>query len=320
MAILVGIDEAGYGPVLGPLVVSAAAFEIPDELLDRSLWELLSATVTPRISKRHARLPILDSKKLYQRSEGLGPLERTALVMATVADVPNESLRKLLMAVAPHRLPDLADYPWYRDFDLDLPLANDRTAIVMQANAVRHDLRRTGLRLIGLFVEPLVEGHFNRQVADTRNKAVVSMGLVLRLVHRVAQATAQKNLRICVDRQGGRQHYRSVLATAFQCAHVDVLRETPEQSAYCFETGGRSLHFEFTVEGETHDLPVALAGIISKYVRELFMAGLNRFWADRVTDLKSTAGYYQDAQRFLADIDESLRRQHIERRLLVRAR
>ncbi|MHC5117167.1 MAG: ribonuclease HII, partial [Planctomycetota bacterium] len=33
MALLVGIDEAGYGPLLGPLVVSAVALKVPEGLL-----------------------------------------------------------------------------------------------------------------------------------------------------------------------------------------------------------------------------------------------------------------------------------------------
>ena len=33
-ALLVGIDAAGYGPMLGPLVVSATAFEVPRAAVD----------------------------------------------------------------------------------------------------------------------------------------------------------------------------------------------------------------------------------------------------------------------------------------------
>ena len=64
MAIVVGIDEAGYGPLLGPLVVSVAAFELPAEDVDADLWQRLAGTVTPTPRKRPGTLAIGDSKKL----------------------------------------------------------------------------------------------------------------------------------------------------------------------------------------------------------------------------------------------------------------
>ncbi|MCH8916798.1 MAG: hypothetical protein IIC52_01970 [Proteobacteria bacterium] len=41
MAIVAGIDEAGFGPTLGPLVVSGVAFRVPDDQVDRCLYGLL---------------------------------------------------------------------------------------------------------------------------------------------------------------------------------------------------------------------------------------------------------------------------------------
>jgi hypothetical protein len=54
-------------------------------------------------------------------------------------------------------------------------------------------------------------------------------------------------------------------------------------------------------------------------MRELFMIGFNRYWCRHVPDLRPTAGYYQDGQRFLTDIAEACSRQQVQRDWLVRS-
>src|SRR5438128_726985 len=76
-AIIVGIDEAGYGPLLGPLVVSAVAFEVPVSVLREAksaadgpdLWKLLRTAVSRRPLKRGSRLAVADSKVLYDSGD-----------------------------------------------------------------------------------------------------------------------------------------------------------------------------------------------------------------------------------------------------------
>src|SRR3954449_11018765 len=53
MGILIGMDEAGYGPHLGPLVIAATAWHVPDELPNSGCnpydnGEVASATVKKR--------------------------------------------------------------------------------------------------------------------------------------------------------------------------------------------------------------------------------------------------------------------------------
>ena len=47
MGILIGMDEAGYGPHLGPLVVAASAWYVPDEI-----WNAASPVATARSKQR----------------------------------------------------------------------------------------------------------------------------------------------------------------------------------------------------------------------------------------------------------------------------
>jgi len=320
VAVVVGIDEAGYGPLLGPLVVTGVAFELPDDRVDDCLWERLVGSVSRSVKKGGRRLPIVDSKKLYRSKDGIAALERTALVMTGAGGANGGSFRNLLGAIAPTVINDLSAYPWYRKFDVPLPVENTATAISLNINAVDRDLRQSGVRFLGAFCEPLLEGHFNRLVNATRNKAVVSMGLAFRIIERIASTFQRQPMRACVDRQGGRTHYASALTTSFDCRNLHIVAESDTLSAYRFDGSTGRRRIEFITEGETHELPIALASIVSKYIRELFMLAFNRYWTSKVEGLKPTAGYYQDAQRFLRDIEPAASAERIDRGILVRSR
>ena len=79
------------------------------------------------------------------------------------------------------------------------------------------------------------------------------------------------------------------------------------------------LEFRFQTKAEQH-LPVALASMVSKYLRELAMIEFNAHWSDRVPGIKPTMGYPVDATRFLEDIEANLDITSIDRDTLWRCR
>ena len=58
----------------------------------------------------------------------------------------------------------------------------------------------------------------------------------------------------------------------------------------------------FTEKAEMQAMPVAIASMLCKYLRECLMHRFNRFWKTHLPDLTPTAGYYNDGERFLRDI------------------
>ncbi len=96
MAILAGIDEAGFGPILGPLVVTGVSFRVPDDQLDVCLWETLRESCSHLPARAAQRLVITDSKKLYRSRRHLPAIERPALVMLAVKDHPPQEWLELL--------------------------------------------------------------------------------------------------------------------------------------------------------------------------------------------------------------------------------
>ncbi|UCD28055.1 MAG: hypothetical protein JSV03_13300 [Planctomycetota bacterium] len=331
---IVGIDEAGYGPLLGPMVVSAVAFDVPIAVLKEvksaaegpDLWALLRASITRKVGKRDPRLAVVDSKKLYGRG-GIGLLERAALSFCWQITRPGGSrqdgnspgsLRALLDMVCPRVINQLQDYPWYIDGDVELPVKCSHDDMTTQHNALSTDLSATGIQFRGVWVEVLPAGQFNRLVEATRNKAVVLFGQCSRLIQQIADAVGPRPLRIWVDRHGGRIRYHRQLMNAFEGARLDILEESPDRSSYRLTHPDTPRMIRFVRNGEEHHLPVALASIFSKYIRELFMVCFNRYWTHHVPGLRPTAGYYQDGLRFLEDIGAVINRQHVDRQWLVR--
>jgi len=320
MALVIGIDEAGYGPLLGPLVVTGVAFEMPDAQVGESLWHLLDRTVTARLSKRDPRLPVLDSKKLYKRKDGIGPLERSVLAFAHLAEMPSSSFRVFLAGLSSQVASEMGGYDWYKRFECALPTAGPAGSIALHAAAIMGNLESAGIRLSGIACEPLLEARFNQLVAATRNKSAVATSLAYRIADRLIAQSTSENVLLRVDRQGGRLRYADSLMKAFSVNHIDIVCENEQTCRYRFHHRRRRIRAEFLTGGETHALPIALAGMFSKYVRELFMLAFNEYWRSRVHDLKPTAGYYQDARRFISDIKPVLDQSANLTQRLVRTR
>src|SRR6516225_11485909 len=84
MAWIVGIDEAGYGPNLGPLVMTAVACRVPDDVVNVDLWRLLRQGVRRHGQRDDGRPLVADSKLVYSPSRGLAQLEKTVLAALDV--------------------------------------------------------------------------------------------------------------------------------------------------------------------------------------------------------------------------------------------
>ena len=321
MAIVAGIDEAGLGPILGPLVVSVSVFDVPDAAAEECMWQLLAGAVTRRSIRKSPAVPIADSKAMHVRTDGPVHLERGVLGMLAQFGALPGSLTDLLRRIAPRAVGEMGRYPWYAQTDLALPVQADSTDLALRANGLAEAMERTGLALTAMRAEPVLVGEFNRLVGATRNKSMASWSVLGRLIAYVAGTYAGAGVtRIVVDRQGGRIRYRPHLQRMFEGARMRIIEESQAQSAYRLDWEGKSIEITFATKAENLSLPVALASMISKYVRELFMELLNRWWAGRVEDLKPTAGYYTDGKRFLADIAAALAQADVDESLLVRSR
>ena len=324
MAILIGIDEAGYGPLVGPMVMTAITLEVPDEVVGVSLWQVLSGTVTRRPSAARRRtLAIADSKLLYHglRSDnGLVHLERGVLAALAAGGMAPRTLAELLDLLAPEARAEACRYPWYDSCDSPVPCAVEEPEVADLGIRLARRMAGAGVALREVVAAPVFAGAWNLALESHGDKAAVHFSVAARLLDHLRRGWPEQNLVIHCDRHGGRKRYLAPLLSVFDGCWIWTLDETPHSSSYRVEDGDRRIEIHFTVGCEERQLPVALASMTSKYLRELFIHRLNRFWAEQVPGLSPTAGYYGDGRRFVRDIREALVRLGISESLVLRAR
>jgi ribonuclease HII len=323
MAYLLGVDEAGYGPNLGPLVVAASAWHVPERIGPEKLYDLLSrviaAPAAERTSQDHdERLAVGDSKQLYKAGDSLRLLERGVRSALSLLDRCPRRWREIWPRIDPAEA-ELADFaPWHDDYDEPLPV-DGGPGCELPLIALADGLAAACVRIVELRASALFPAEFNRQVERTGNKAEVLSLTSLELVRGMLDRLPDEPAIVTCDKHGGRDYYAGLLQHVFPDELVQIRRETPELSVYVLSHAGRKVEFRFLVGGERM-LPTALASMTAKYLRELAMRPFNAFWQQHVPGLKATAGYAVDAKRFLADIREAQQRLKIEQCTFWRSR
>jgi len=328
MRIVAGMDEAGYGPLLGPLVVCCWAFEVVDAASDATdLWKRLSAAVCRRPNDKKGRIAIDDSKTLKGAKDAAGHplrhLERGVLcalgaMLAGESGVPipdaEEALLARLSLDTPPRL------PWYASTQpASLPLCHPRDELALSANRLRVALDHAGIRPRGCRVVLVEPEELNRIAHAAGSKGAVNGWAAMRLALHLRAAFPTADIDLACDRHGGRMRYREELARTFPDSAVRVLEESETASRYELREGQGRLCVHFETEADARHLPVALSSMTAKYLRELRMARLNAFFMQRLPSLTPTAGYVQDGRRFLAEVEPLLAGAGVARETLVRA-
>ncbi|MBM4019051.1 MAG: hypothetical protein FJ288_12105 [Planctomycetes bacterium] len=316
MAILAGIDEAGYGPHLGPLVAAAAALEFagPD-VPEPDLWRPLADFISKHPPGRGGQMVICDSKKAYTAGGSLVTLERAVLGFLAAAGLRPRTLAELFQATSATALPAAAGdggacpaAPWENPEALRLPLQAAQADIDDDAGRLAAGLARLGGRPAALRLAAASASRLNRLMTGERNKAAALFALAADLLAEVLRLGAGGPVHVTLDRHGGRRYYARLLAGAFPMTAVETLGERADESRYRLRRaadgprGNAEVRITVRTRCESSSTAAALASMAAKYVRELVMRQMNAYFQARVPGLRPTAGYGLDAWRFLDDI------------------
>jgi hypothetical protein len=258
---VVGIDEAGYGPNLGPLVQAAVAVRLPEA--DPAGWETLRPHVRRCSDGNDKRVLVDDSKKVHSGPNGVARLERG---LASVVGVPPGPLGDWLRAIAlPGIAAELAEEHWYDPAD----------AVPLGAEAcpdLRPTLAELGVEARVVATSLICAPLFNKVIAGSGSKGTVLTAGVCGLLEAVARSVpAGEPVLVQVDQLGGRRFYGPLLQAAFPDYELAIEVEGADESRYQVTADGRVVRVAVRPRADGEGVSVALASMLAKYLREVCM-------------------------------------------------
>lgn len=295
----IGIDEAGYGPLLGPLVVTAWGIGSKGRE-PGDLWGALETVVARR--KTSDRMVVADSKVVYSTKTGLKRLEQSVLAFLHASGIHTATYAELLKQVVNDEVLELPTM-WCEPENITVPVDAQVDEVHAASGALTAALRKEGLNIEYVSSRVVSPRLFNEGIAYTDNKSVTLFSHTSSLIKHASATLGKRLTRVTADNIGSMKHYRRMFSLFFMGWKIKTEYERKDSSAYQMETpDGHCFELVFLKKGDSKNFLVALSSMQSKYLRELQMRAFNAFWKRHIPNLPPTAGYPADAGRFIAAI------------------
>ena len=286
---ITGVDENGMGPLLGPLVATAVTVELRS--YDRA-----------RLRRRGLDLGLGDSKQTSAFGK-MAHAESLALALAErFGGRPAEDADALLAAFSLEglltlrgRCPDASSRAQCWSETLPLPAFGGDLS---EGRALLNKLEGRTLKVRRVRSAVLCAGALNEAVTGGSTKVREDLALFERLILD-ARAAGDGELEAICGQVSGIRRYPSYFR------RFEGVRGL-EDGAYAVPGVGT---VRFEVKADDRHLPVGLASMIGKLVRELAMRRMSAFYRSHDPDLERISGYHDPrTKRFVRDSQELRRR------------
>jgi hypothetical protein len=287
--------------------MTAVALLVPDDGSDADLWQRLAGAVRRDSDPDDGRLLVADSKVVYSPARGLGVLETGVLAASLPADPDNILLEQYVENHFDSSHTALRCEPWYSG-STPLPIAGERANATRARTSFLEACRCAGVTCGLVRGVVICAEQFNALTDAAGSKGAVLRHGLAELVRECWRLENDEPLFFFIDKHGGRNTYAAMLQDAVPEGIVLAHRESLASSVYSVAGLKRAVRWTFQPRADAEHFPVALASMVSKYVRELLMGEFNRFWCQQAPGLKPTAGYPGDSQRYFEAIRPALAR------------
>ena len=272
---IVGIDENGFGPKLGPLVVTGTIFKIDDEYNNHNF------------KKTSLENRVEDSKDIFKqniRSKAKGEDIVLSYYYLLFKKYPQDA-DEFLSAIA---FPSIFSNAYhcegiYRKIcwhpKLSIPIWERETPSI-------NPQWETSLEEIQSII--CCPREFNQELKKNPNKMLVNLSYFERLMNYYQEKYGSNILFLCGKIGGIKDYlkYSNFLNNKHRCQPLNI---TDDVSSYLSSSLGK---ISFIKNGDQSEFPIALASIFGKYIREIFIERLNLNFPAEIRNDHYISGYY----------------------------
>ncbi len=302
MTTYMGIDEAGYGPLLGPYTLGAVQADLPSlvDVFDSEEDELAKfLRLGCSVYEPSKQLIVIDDSKELHKGKKLRRVEAAALLVLIMdgSEMPSNAL-ELITRFGDVTEP-LDEYKWYKDtlHRISLPLEANQNQIMKARDAISCSMSKQGVAFVRGRVTVAPVRALNHLFRGKKKGDAVFPLIGERI--RSATANAASDCTVRIDKQGARNIYGDLLRPYVQ-GPITALQEEKRESSYLAESTSRVL-VQFALRSDAKHILVTCAGIVAKYFREVLMVAQNKWFQEQGAKFRGTAGYGLDAKRWISE-------------------